>query len=58
VVLDFFSRKILGYAFSDSLESGIVIEAFLKAYKSHGKLDSMTGDVSIYLIGMLIYFAV
>jgi putative transposase len=42
VVLDFFSRKILGYAFSDSLESSIVIEAFLKAYKSHGKLDSMT----------------
>jgi hypothetical protein len=24
VVLDFYSRKVLGYAFSDSLESGLV----------------------------------
>lgn len=35
VVLDFCSRKILGYAFSDSLESGIVCEALLKAVGNH-----------------------
>ena len=31
VVVDFFSRKILGYAFSNRLESGLVCEALIKA---------------------------
>jgi len=35
VVLDFFSRKVLGYAFADSLESGIVCEALIKAVGNH-----------------------
>lgn len=35
VVLDFFSRKVLGYAFSDSLESGLTCEALLKAVGNH-----------------------
>lgn len=35
VVLDFFSRKVLGYAFSESLESGIVCEALIKAVGNH-----------------------
>ena len=35
VVLDFCSRKILGYAFSDSLESGLVCEALIKAVGNH-----------------------
>jgi putative transposase len=35
VVLDFCSRKILGYAFSDSLESGLVCEALAKAVGNH-----------------------
>jgi putative transposase len=36
VVLDFFSRKILGFAFSDSLESSIVSKAFLQAVGHYG----------------------
>lgn len=35
VVLDFYSRRILGYAFSKSLESGIVCEALIKAVGNH-----------------------
>lgn len=35
VVLDFFSRKVLGYAFSDSLESGLACEALVKAVGNH-----------------------
>lgn len=35
VVLDFYSRKILGYAFSDSLESGLTCEALIKAVGNH-----------------------
>jgi transposase InsO family protein len=35
VVLDFFSRKVLGFAFSDSLESGLVCEALIKAVGNH-----------------------
>jgi transposase InsO family protein len=35
VVLDFYSRKVLGYAFSDSLESGLVCQALVKAVGNH-----------------------
>jgi putative transposase len=35
VVVDFFSRKILGYAFSDSLETGLICEALIKAVGKH-----------------------
>ena len=35
VVLDFFSRKVLGYAFSDSLESGLACQALIKAFGNH-----------------------
>lgn len=35
VVLDFFSRRVLGYAFSDSLESGLCCEALIKAVGNH-----------------------
>lgn len=35
VVLDFFSRKVLGYAFSESLDSGFVCEALVKAVGRH-----------------------
>lgn len=31
VVVDFFSRKVLGYAFSNRLESGLVCQALIKA---------------------------
>lgn len=35
VVLDFFSRKILGYAFSDSPNTSMVCEALIKAVGNH-----------------------
>ena len=40
VIIDFFSRKILGYAFSNSLESTIVCEAFVKAVGKYGHLEN------------------
>lgn len=35
VVLDFYSRKILGYAFSDRIDSGIVCKALIGAVGNH-----------------------
>ena len=35
VVLDFYSRKILGYAFSDRIDSGLVCKALVRAVGNH-----------------------
>ena len=40
VVLDFYSRKVLGYAFSDSLNSSIVCDAFVRAVGNYGLPES------------------
>jgi len=36
VVFAFYSRKVLGYAFSDSLKSTIVCDAFVRAVGRYG----------------------